>query len=117
MKFCMECGHKSPPGAKFCPGCGTSMSLDNKARVEENDTIPDLPGGEIIDVKLPDGCITISGGGEEHITVEEVIRATPEGYKPHDVVRPPNKTLSGLTREELSRKLANMNRSDGSKEA
>ena len=113
----MECGHKSPPGAKFCPGCGTSVSLGNKARVEERDTAHDLPEGEIKDIKLPEGCVTISGEGNERITVEGVIKEVPEGYKPQDITRPPNKTLSGLTKKELAQKLSHMNRSDGSKEA
>ena len=116
MKFCMECGHKSPPGAKFCPGCGTSVSLNNKAGVEES-TAHDLPDGEIKDVKLPQGCVTISGGEDEQVTVEGVIRGVPEGYQRQNITRPPNKTLRGLTRDNLSQKLSDMNRSDGSQEA
>ena len=25
--FCKNCGHKIPPGGKFCPGCGTTASI------------------------------------------------------------------------------------------
>ena len=71
MKFCMECGQKAPPAAKFCPGCGNSMSLSSAAGVDDNEKI----------------------------------------------ARAPNHQFKGLTTEELAKKLAQVNRSDGSKEA
>ena len=117
MKFCMECGQKAPPVAKFCPGCGNSMSLSNKARVKEDDDTHELPEGEIKDIKLPEGVITISGEVGEELTVEGVLRTTPEGYRAQEVNRPRDRTFSGLNKDELARKLTRVNRSDGSKEA
>ena len=113
----MECGQKAPPAAKFCPGCGNGMSLDNKARVEENEDAHEPPKGDIKDIKLPAGSITILGDASEEITVEGVIRTTPEGYQAQELSRPKDRTLDGLNKDEMARKLAQMNRSDGSKEA
>ena len=111
----MECGQKAPPAAKFCPGCGNSMSLNNAKRVvEENEEPEDYKDKEL---KIPANLATISGEGTERVTIESVVASTPEGYQPQKIVRASNSQFKGLSTEELARKLAQINRSDGSREA
>ena len=117
MKFCMDCGQKSPPAAKFCPGCGNSLSLNNDARVKDVEDTPDISDKEIKDITLPEGCVTISGGIDRAVTIKEVIDSAPETQQPEKISRPRNSEFGGLTREELGRKLSHLNKSDGSKEA
>ena len=114
MKFCMECGQKAPPAAKFCPGCGNSMSLSSAAGVDDNEKTQDCNDKEF---KIPENLATISGGDTEKVTLESVIASTPEGYQPQKIARAPNHQFKGLTTEELAKKLAQVNRSDGSREA
>ena len=111
----MECGQKAPPAAKFCPGCGNSMSLNADARVdEEEETHDDAPRK---DLALPEGLVTISGENQETITVGGVIESVPEGYQAEKIVRPSNIQFKGLNTKEMAQKLRELNRSDGSKEA
>ena len=111
----MECGQKSPPAAKFCPGCGNAMSLTNDARVDApEETHDDTPTQ---DLTLPAGSVTILGDSEETQTIQSVITSMPEGYEAQKIVRATNSQFKGLTTEQLARKLAQVNRSDGSKEA
>ena len=117
MKFCMECGQKSPPAAKFCPGCGNALSLNNDARVKDVEDAPDISDNEIKDIALPEGCVTISGGINDPVTIKEVIASAPETPDDAQISRPRNREFSGLTREELARKLSHLNKSDGSQEA
>ena len=88
MKFCMECGQKSPPAAKFCPGCGNALSLNNEARVKDVEDAPDISDNEIKDITLPDGCVTISGGASQPLTIKEVIASAPETPQPESVNTP-----------------------------
>jgi hypothetical protein len=113
----MECGQKSPPAAKFCPGCGNALSLNNDARVKDVEDAPDISDNEIKDIALPDGCVTISGGTNQPLTIKEVIASAPETPQNDQISRPPSRELSGLTKEQLARKLSQLNNSDGSKEA
>ena len=113
----MECGHKSPPGAKFCPGCGISMSLENKARVDEESTTSEIATTDIKDITLTPGLITISGGNEEITTIQQVVAQAGDNYQPQRIVRAGNSEFADLSREQLADKLRQKNRSDGSKEA
>ena len=112
----MECGQKGPPAAKFCPGCGSSMSLKNNAREEEQDVPHDTPDEESPDVTLTDGCVTISGQGEEELTIQQVLSAVPEGYQAKNLNRSPDKSLHNLSKEQAAAKLSQINTSDGSQE-
>ena len=117
MKFCMECGQKSPPMAKFCPGCGTSMSLKGNARVEADEDAHDLPEKDIKDIQLSKDAITFIGDAEE-VTIRDVLDSTPEGYKPERGYRRPDKRLAGLSKAELRSEMHRWNtESDGSREA
>tara|TARA_R110000824_G_scaffold74880_1_gene190180 strand:+ start:1293 stop:1634 length:342 start_codon:yes stop_codon:yes gene_type:complete len=113
----MECGHKSPPGAKFCPGCGISMSLDNKAKVDEESPTSEIATTEIKDITLTQGSIIISGDNEGITTIKQVVAEAGDRYQPQNIVRARSSEFKGLTREQLSDKLREKNRSDGSKEA
>ena len=90
------------------------MSLNNTARVGEEEKTHD---DEDTELKIPDNLATISGGDAEPVTIQDVIASTPEGYQPQKIVRAPNAEFKGLTTEELTKKLGQINRSDGSKEA
>ena len=117
MKFCMECGQKSPPMAKFCPGCGTSMSLKGSARVETDEDAHDPQEGEIKDIQLSEDAVTFIGGSEK-VTIRDVIDSTPEGCKPEKGYRRPDTRLAGLSKEELRSEMHRWNtESDGSREA
>ena len=115
MKFCMECGQKSPPAAKFCPGCGNAMSLDTDARVEDEETTHE--DNRHKDLTLPAGSVMISGESQEAITIKGVIASVPKGFEPEKIVRPQNREFKGLNTKELAQKLAKLNKSDGSQEA
>jgi len=120
MKFCMECGQKSPPMAKFCPGCGTSMSLKSSAGVEADQTeedTHDLPGGEISDIKLPKDAITVIGDNDV-ITLKDVVGSSPQVHKGDKGYRRKDSRLAGLSREQMRTEIHRWNTElDGSREA
>jgi hypothetical protein len=111
----MECGQKAPPAAKFCPGCGNAMSLTNDAGVKSKEEAHDDAPSK--DLTLPEGSVTILGDSEETQTIQSVIASVPEGYEAQKIVRTPNSQFKGLTTKQIARKLAQINTSDGSKEA
>ena len=116
----MECGQKSPPMAKFCPGCGTSMSLKSNAgveAVEADEDTHDLPQGEISDFQLPIGSITVIGGSER-VTLKDVVGSAPEGGGGEKGYRGKDTRLAGLSREDMRTEILRWNTElDGSREA
>tara|TARA_R110000824_G_scaffold385834_1_gene580145 strand:+ start:1599 stop:1934 length:336 start_codon:yes stop_codon:yes gene_type:complete len=111
----MECGQKAPPAAKFCSGCGNAMSLNTDARVEDEETTHDDATPK--NLTLPAGSVTISGEGQGAVTIKGVLESVPDGFEPEKIVRPQSREFKGLNTKELARKLAKLNRSDGSREA
>ena len=91
------------------------MSLTNDARVDTpEETHDDAPSK---DLALPEGSVTILGDSEETQTIQSVMAAVPEGYEAQKIMRAPNSQFKGLTSQQLAQKLAQISRSDGSKEA
>jgi hypothetical protein len=36
--YCIQCGKVVPQGAKFCPGCGAALELENVATTQASET-------------------------------------------------------------------------------
>ena len=87
MKYCMECGPKGQPNAKFCAGCGKSMSVGAVAsKVVEDDD--DVIEGKKFSLSASDFTVM---GAEETITLIDVQQESKLG----DVMRSKDRTMKG----------------------
>ena len=116
MKYCMQCGNKTPTAASFCPSCGTSLKTGKKAAAnqEVEEDVEEFEDDEEVSLSSK-GLLEIQGNSQPE-TLGDVVNSSYQGYERQNLNRGQDKEFANLSRDQISAKLKEQNKFDGPKE-